>query len=643
MGNTYTIKPYRRLRKMKKFIADFETVTDENTKTQTHTEVWAWAIAELFDNTENVKIGNDIKDFFEYCRLQGKHIVVYYVNLKFDGQFILSNLLNEQKYRTGFDYVNNEMKNKKDLKTKELSYCISDVGQWYSITVRYKNCLIEFRDTLKLLPFSVKALEKAFDTKHHKLEMDYKGHRAKGEYITEEEQKYIINDILVPKESLEKFLTAMKWKKNTPLTIASGALREFKQDYTQEQYETYFPNLAEIELNPYEYGSDNADSYIRKAYYGGWCYAHTPITNCIQGKTKKTPNNRIHVFDVNSLYPSVMHSKSGSIYPVGSPTFFKGKPPRLNNRYYFIRFRCNFELKRGYLPFIQVKNNVNYRRNDNLRSSFYNRNGDYDNTIRPIMTMSQTLFTVFAKCYKLTDFEYLDGCYFNTEKGVFDNYINKYFRMKQENNDNKVLRTCAKLMLNSLYGRFGLNPMNRFKVAHVDSEQVVDLDNIQGQDKEPVYIPIACAITSYARVFTLNGAHKYKDYFCYSDTDSIHLNAPKDTQFTGIPVHDTNLCSWKLENVFDCGVYIRQKTYCEYTGNVYDVKACGMSQRAKDLLVHSFNGTKPTGKLTESEEKFLSKKRTIKDFKQGLTIPSNLQPKTIKGGCVLVETDFTIK
>ena len=69
--------------------------------------------------------------------------------------------------------------------------------------IKKNNHFIELRDSLKLLPFSVKRIGESFKTKHKKLEMEYKGFRYAGCEITEEEKKYIANDVLVVKEALE--------------------------------------------------------------------------------------------------------------------------------------------------------------------------------------------------------------------------------------------------------------------------------------------------------------------------------------------------------------------------------------------------------------------------------------------------------
>ena len=88
--------------------------------------------------------------------------------------------------------------------SKTFQYSISDMGQWYQIKIKEGRNFIELRDSLKLLPFSVKKIGKSFGTKHKKLDMEYTGLRYAGCPITPEEEQYIKNDVLVVKEALEK-------------------------------------------------------------------------------------------------------------------------------------------------------------------------------------------------------------------------------------------------------------------------------------------------------------------------------------------------------------------------------------------------------------------------------------------------------
>lgn len=653
------------------YIADFETVVLEDTTKQKETCVWAYGFAQLFDGTENVNIGNSIDGFFDTL-CQGKRKekkIVYFVNLKFDGSFILDYLLRVRGFQTAYNDETKQFKQQKDLKPGEITYVITDLGIWYQIAVNINGYMIEFRDTLKLLPFSVSDLSEAFDCKHKKLDMEYIGDRKPHGVITMEERKYIANDILVPKEALEKFLTEIDSKKTPPLTIAQASLKDYFTQFTKQEIDTLFPNLAEnyggLEQKDFinKFGCNNADEYIRRSYYGGWCYCEEKYSGIINGTTD--------VYDVNSLYPGEME-KDENVMPIGEPTFTKN-PKFLKymtkDHYYIIRFRCKFNLKSFALPFVQLKYDCNYRSNENLRTSNFDRFGAFRTDLKPTLTLTKTMFEMFIRFYNIKEFEFLDACYFNTEKGLFKQYINKWKRRKIEadKEGNVVKRTICKLFLNSLYGRFGRNPDNTFKVIENDLESEMALNYIdhKGDDVKPLYIPIATAITSYARRFTVTCAIENKEYFRYSDTDSIHICAQEGYTPKGMIIHESDFGTWKHESRSKNSLFLRQKTYIEFTDNKYDIKACGMPDRSKIIFAENLKGNKPKGgvltyyiekkkkgvktvekklmKLSKHEQMFFSRDRSPQDFKVGFSVPGKLLPRLIKGGTVLIEVDFTIK
>ena len=653
---------------MKIYVADFETTVDEEPDKQKETEVWGFGIAELWDEFDNVYVGNSIEKFIEYLTIQKeKHIIVYFVNLKFDGTFLMSYFINHG-FKTAFDEANKAFVKNKDLNDRDMTYTITDLGIWYGITVKIGKKIIEFRDLLKLLPFSVKKLGEAFDCKHRKLEIKYTGNMCANGEITPEQEAYITNDILVPKEALEKFLSEMDYKKNPPITLGQAAMREYKKIWSFGDWDTYFPNLAEIPLNVDKFLAKNADAYCRKAYGGGWCYADERFTGRENGHTK--------VYDANSLFASVMHSSNkkpiGNKFPVGQPHFFEDFQTLVDHNkdsyYYFVQFRCKFQLKNGYLPFVQIKNDFNYRSNENLATSSRDRYGYYRPELRPTMLMNETTFKMFIECYKITDFEFLNGCWFHVEHGIFDTYIDHFKKMKIEadRQNNIVRRTLAKNFLCILYGKFGTSPENGFFVCNKADQEEDDVyyHIAEGEDKPPIFVPIASAITSYARQFTIRAAilneRKYPKCFRYSDTDSLHLCLPKGAEPVGIVIDQEEFSCWKLEAEYEHSLFVRQKTYIEWSDSAkkvedrtYNVKASGLPERGKDLFVASIIGKKEDldgileinderYDLTFEEAMFIQEPRTPKDFVQGLKIPGKLKPKKIKGGCVLVNDNFTI-
>ena len=650
------------------FVGDFETTVYDG---QEYTEVWASALVKL--GSEDVKIFHSIGDTWNYLTGLRKDCIVYYHNLKFDGSFWLSYLFGVKGYEQafeGYDQFIDDMLGTGDIhyphsipdremENKTVKYLISDMGQWYSVTVKINGHIIEFRDSLKLLPFSVRSIGKSFKTKHQKLDIEYKGFRFAGCEITPEEREYIANDVLVIKEALE----IMFGQGHDKLTIGSCCMKEYRKSITQDEYSWSFPDVYEQQIDPELYDCDNVGDYVRNSYRGGWCYL-------VKGKEQKMYTKGITA-DVNSLYPSVMHSESGSWYPVGEGHMWKGDyipydefPKHV---YWFVRIRTRFYLKEGKLPFIQLKHSLRYTGTEMLESSDYvdlngkhyiyfeNVDGKLHDT-RVTLTMTMTDYILFREHYDVVQFEILDGCWFRADIGIFDTYINKWREIKV--NSTGAMRQLAKLFLNNLYGKMASSRNSSFKVSVVRPDGSIGFLNAVENEKKPGYIPVGSAITSYARNFTIRAAQKNfhgvnERGFIYADTDSIHCDLEPE-ELVDVPVHPTAFCHWKLEGTWDIGWFVRQKTYIEHIiaedlkpveNPYYNVKCAGMPDRCKELFMHSVNGTEPEdlSELTEIELEFIHTNRTLEDFNRGLIVPGKLMPKRIRGGTILVDTFYEMR
>ena len=649
------------MKQQKTFVCDFETTVYDGQK---FTEVWAAACVEM--GTEDVSIFHSIDEQYKFFLSCNCDITAYYHNLKFDGAFWLSYLLINLGYQQAFEQSDPAVAQGEWIKTTHMKnntfkYLISEMGQWYSITIKAKGNTITILDSLKLLPFSVKKIGNSFNTKHKKLEMEYTGFRYAGCEITDEEKEYIANDVLVVKEALEFMYNAGHKK----LTIGSCCLSEYKTLTGSKAYSENFPNLYEISIDGEKYGDDNAGEYIRRAYRGGWCYL-------VRGKENVLKRNGTTA-DVNSLYPSMMSSESGNRYPIGKPTFWKGNfiPDEALRKgtYYFIRIKTRFYIKPNKLPFIQIKSNLLYKSTEMLESSdvydkktdayfpvYYDWDGNIHDT-RLIMTMTMTDYALLKEHYELVDFEILDGCYFESKIGIFDTYIEKYKKIKLESKG--AMRELAKLFLNNLYGKMASSTDSSFKVAYVKADKSLGFFEVNAHDKTPGYIACGAAITSYARNFTITAAQQNyygvdKPGFIYADTDSIHCDlSPID--ITGITVHDKNFCCWKLESCWDVATFTRQKTYIEriIAENLesvepyYSVKCAGMPDKCKQLFIRTISNDlydpERDKELPESEQEFLKQARTIEDFRVGLKVPGKLLPKRIPGGIVLKDTTYEMR
>lgn len=575
----------------KKFTADFETTTDEN-----DCRVWAYALCEI-GNVDNFIYGNNIEDFIKFCSDKKENYQLYFHNLKFDGEYIFNYLLNN-----GYEFV----KDKKQRRDKTFTCLISDMGQFYSIeiyfhvTKKHTNKVTIF-DSMKILNFSVEKIAKDFNLPIRKLELDYKEKREIGHILTEHEIDYIKNDVEIMARALEFMFN----EKLLKMTIGSDALTSYKE--MNKNFSKYFPIL-----------DFNIDSDIRKSYKGGFTY----LNDCY---IEKEVGEGL-VLDVNSLYPSVMKYE---YLPFGDPLFFEGRYQEDKLYKLYIQcFSCSFEVKKGMIPTLQIKNNPSFVPNEYVKSS----EGD-------IVTLYLTNvdMELFFEHYNVYDITWHSGWKFKALKGLFTNYIDYWterkINAKKENNN--VLYIISKLMLNSLYGKFGLNPRVRGKIPYLNEDGIVKYKLGEEEIRNAIYIPVATFITSYARRKTITTSqtikdytiNKYgKDYYIYSDTDSIHLLKMDDEELKQfVDIDDFRLGAWKIESKFTRGKYIRQKCYIEEYEDKLNVTVAGLPKK-------------------------LGKYVNFDNFNKGMEILANdidkehkLRFKHVKGGVLLIDTDFTIK
>ena len=575
----------------KKFTADFETTTDEN-----DCRVWAYALCEI-GNIDNFIYGNNIEDFIKFCSDKKQNYQLYFHNLKFDGEYIFNYLLNN-----GYEFV----KDKKERRDKTFTCLISDMGQFYSIeiyfhvTKKHTNKVTIF-DSMKILNFSVEKIAKDFNLPIRKLELDYKEKREVGHILTPHEIDYIKNDVEIMARALEFMFN----EKLLKMTIGSDALTSYKE--MNKNFSKYFPIL-----------DFNIDSDIRKSYKGGFTYLNECYIEKEVGKGL--------VLDVNSLYPSVMKYE---YLPFGDPLFFEGRYQEDKLYKLYIQcFSCSFEVKEGMIPTLQIKNNPSFVSNEYVKSS----EGD-------IVTLYLTNIDMelFFEHYNVYDITWHSGWKFKALKGLFTNYIDYWterkINAKKENNN--VLYIISKLMLNSLYGKFGLNPRVRGKIPYLNEDGIVKYKLGEEEIRNAIYIPVATFITSYARRKTIKTSQtikdytisKYhKDYYIYSDTDSIHLLKMDDEELEQfVDIDDFRLGAWKIESKFTRGKYIRQKCYIEEYEDKLNVTVAGLPKKlGKYVNFNNFN--KGMEILATDEDK-----------------EHKLRFKHVKGGVLLVDTDFTIK
>lgn len=606
--------------KQLKIVADLETTT-------TPEDVRAWAVCAVdIQTAETVFIGNNLTSFFEW--LENKNTVCYFHNLKFDGEFILSWLFNH-----GYEHDEGEEGINRRLYTnapKTFQTLITDTGLFYSITVIFakknkKYQKVTFYDSLKKLPFKVSVISKAFDLEDEKLTIDYDAPRPVGHVLTEEERQYIVNDCRIVSEALHIQID----KGLKKMTNASDAMGWFKASIGAKQFEYLFPTLP-IEL----------DSDIRRAYKGGFVYLKPEHKNArgLKGLT----------LDVNSLYPSVMYECK---LPFGYPMYFEGKPEVKDGDPYdlfIVRLRARFRVKPKHLPTIQLKNNYRFIATEYITESCVrNARGKIIDDEPVELVLTSVDLALFLDHYDILDddLEYISGFKFKSKVGIFKEYIDYWSEIKATSTG--ALRQLAKLMLNSLYGKFATNPKTRQKIPFMDEDGVVRYRFSDESLRDPVFTAMGAFITAYARNKTIRSGQRVYDRFIYADTDSLHLIG--DDIPEGLEVHPSKLGAWKHEGTFTDSKYIRAKTYME---TMHETTSRDL-RRYVELLdnphVEEIQHEGDTIHYYESHVTCAGMPDNIKlqvtydNFETGSTFDGKLMPKRFKGGVVLVPTTFTLK
>ena len=568
---------------MKKFTADFETAT----WLENETYVWAWAICEI-GNPDNIIIDNNIESFIKFCKDSGNS-TMYFHNLKFDGEFIISYLLNN-----GYELILDS----KEKRDNTFTTLISDMGLFYSMTIYFsvkgkKVSKVTIIDSLKILNMSVDKVAKSFGLPISKLELDYDTPREKGYILKDYEKDYITNDVKIMALALDiLFKQGLDY-----MTAGSNGLHDFKNTHSMRKYYRMFPEL-----------NYKVDKDMRQAYKGGFTYLN-PIYK------EKDVGSGV-VLDVNSLYPSVMYKDP---MPIGEPVLFQGEYKEDKVYPLYIQMlSCCFKLRQGKIPTIQIKGS-HFIENEYLESS-------NDEIIT--LVLSNIDLKLFLEQYEVSELSYECGWKFKSMNGIFTEYIDKWIKVKNEAtiSGNKGMRALAKVMLNSLYGKFATSLDVQSKYPYLEDGIVKYYLGEKGT-KKGLYLPVGIFITSYARNKTIRTSQAIKDYsikkygkdmYIYSDTDSIHTLLPIEELVHFCEIDDVELGKWKHESTFSKARFVRQKCYLEMIDNEVKITCAGMP--------------KSCYKYVEWEK-----------FKQGFTCGGKLTFKHVIGGVKLVETDFTIK
>jgi hypothetical protein len=185
----------------------------------------------------------------------------------------------------------------------------------------------------------------------------------------------------------------------------------------------------------------------------------------------------------------------------------------------------------------------------------------------------------------------------------------------------------AKILLNSLYGRFGMDDNfdniniihkdyfpdfeNKYfdsitKITDIEEYKLIEFKNYENENNELNHntsIAIAAAITAYSRIYMSQFKNNPKIILYYTDTDSIYVD--EDSEIDKSLIDNKVLGKLKLENYYDKAIFLCSKVYCLITD--------------KNELIYKVKGLKHDVELTMNDfEKLLEKDSLLKKSQRKL-------------------------
>ena len=499
---------------------------------------------------ENNMINNFITDIIRHKNVK----YVYAHNFSgFDGTFILKYLIN---FNTSEYAINEGLK----FITEPLIFDGRLISIKFKIKKGNKTRVIWFKDSYLLLPMSLRILTKAFNVLHLKTYLPFVSNYedilyegpipdiSKWHGIPQDEYDkiysefnnqnwsyktfsvaYCYNDCKCLFEVLVKFnnLVFKEFKINVheSLTLPSLAMKIFKTHFMPNN--KIFKIVGRVEYD------------IREAYTGGAVDVFIP-----HNKANRDFNNpartKLYYYDANSLYPTIMAKFP---VPVGKPIVFEGNILEVDPDAYGF-FYCRIESP------------------EFLEHPILQRRIKTSEGTRTIAGLGIWAGWIYSDEYHLAikmgyKIQIIRGYKF--EKGyVFKEYIEKMYNLRLKYSKDTPMNLIAKLLMNSLYGKFGMrSEFNKVDIIQNDRQLLNDyLDEhkftiqdsyevgghlilirknvsrfLSGDESYSCYGPdvnvaIAAAITAGGRVYMSFAKNNSNFNLYYSDTDSIVIDKP---------------------------------------------------------------------------------------------------------------------
>lgn len=484
-----------------------------------------------------------------------------------------------------FGYYTHDVGKKRVIGSRLLT---SSIGGWDTL------------DTMLLMPTALKNLGHGSDEKG---EMRLEWHRHDA---TEEQQEYILKyceqDCRVLLSAYRRFCKTFTGDENKPCkdTAASNAFAALRALY---------PDLSPTAWKT----SKKFDTTYRPFYHGGIVNTFGPARDILGAYT---------MVDANSMYPAAMknykHPCSNRVISVENPKLTpEGKLHKFGNHIFFI----SFEGYSSILPHVKENGGLEY-----------DVDGTYCVTCHELQAAIRWGMVRIDKILSAHVFQ---------DTTDFSLFVDEYYGLRQTAKaKGDPVEYVFKIVLNSAYGKFGMDPENysevifclpgsppdddkpelftpwRFKGWTADDmNQIWERDKILSDDDRAfINVATAASITGASRACLIDAIGAVLNsggVVHYCDTDSV--------VFEGLPTMKLGkeLGAWKVECVLDRVVIAGPKLYAlRDTSGKYKVASKGVRASADQIIALVANVADlehfPDMGSFDASGKYRTTKRTIK-------------------------------
>jgi hypothetical protein len=363
--------------------------------------------------------------------------------------------------------------------------------------------------------------------------------------------RYCENDVIIQKQARDELnkqiikgiegISSKKtpeqnsiYKKGTIASLAMYFIRKIVPEFNH-----HFPNFSKDKF------ADRRD-FCQKAFRGGIVDSWNE-----QSLTKKFS---IAVFDIVSNYPAIMKEMP---LPVGIGKWVN-----------VIRQEELDTLQDTAIYQAEIKKLVLNKKLSKIPLLYFSSEKvgirkAYERVEKKVEWFTGAEWKFINKYYK-GDWIIVRGLEFEGKKGIFDEYINHFFAIKNDPKRSEFETKFAKLMLDSLWGRFGLRTKVRNyelkykgkapkegepKFLHPQSKNYYQFEyGKEEQVKSFSYVPLSVMISSYARIKLMEMVIANQERVLYWDTDCVILKW--DEEIIIIPVNQkvgVGLGEWKFK------------------------------------------------------------------------------------------------